>query len=191
MARARPSAQGLRYCRVKALPNQPYMTQNNTFNLNDDHFGLPTSGDVADVGFARTKVDARPFLPGRVGPLRPKVRVWVKGASPMFVLSHPGCVAWSLGRLGYSHSASDHTNASSRAPHCRRSQSWATAASPQRLGWPRAAGEVHHRSERRKGVSVSPHPCSSVHMSRTPSFDKSSAGPEAQSTRSPPADDGR
>ena len=29
--RTRHSAQGLRYCRVKALPNQPYMTHTNTY----------------------------------------------------------------------------------------------------------------------------------------------------------------
>ena len=40
--RTRHSAQGLRYCRVKALPNQPYMTHTNTFNLMKT-FGYPTS----------------------------------------------------------------------------------------------------------------------------------------------------
>ena len=40
--RTRHSAQGLRYCRVKALPNQPYVTHTNTFNLMKT-FGFPTS----------------------------------------------------------------------------------------------------------------------------------------------------
>ena len=40
--RTRHSAQGLRYCRAKALPNQPYMTHTNTFHLMKT-FGYPTS----------------------------------------------------------------------------------------------------------------------------------------------------
>ena len=47
------SAQGLRYCRVKALPNQPYMTHINTFYLIDD---LWISNLLMDVGVSRTKL---------------------------------------------------------------------------------------------------------------------------------------
>ena len=36
------------------------------------------------LGLLGPKVDARPFLRGRVGSYRPNVRVWVNGASPMF-----------------------------------------------------------------------------------------------------------
>ena len=52
------SAQGLRYCRAKALPNQPYMTHNNTFNLIEN---LWISKFLMDVGVSRTKVDAHTY----------------------------------------------------------------------------------------------------------------------------------
>ena len=59
MAHIAHSAQGLTYCRVKALPNQPYMTQYNTFSLIED---LWVSNFLMDVGVSRTNVDARTYL---------------------------------------------------------------------------------------------------------------------------------
>ena len=66
-----PSAQGLRYCRVKALPNQPYMTQNNTFYLMMT-FGLPTS--IGRWGF-QDQGGCTPDLLVQVHVSRPNVRV--------------------------------------------------------------------------------------------------------------------